>query len=106
MKRTLIQLEVSVEFPKVARRFWKRKENQQQALEVIGKELGVKDLDDWYKISTKQLKEKNSSFINRYYNGSLFAALKELFPHHKWDPLRFSQVPKSYWKDLNHHREC
>jgi hypothetical protein len=81
---------------------WRDKDNQRECLELIGKELGVKELDDWYNINAKQLSHSKISWLTNYYRGSLHRALRELYPRHKWDPLRFGRMPKDFWKDEEH----
>src|SRR5690349_16297276 len=52
-------------------------------LDDIGKELGVHALEDWYKISAKQVKDKDSTILG-YYQGSLIRALKDVHPEYSW----------------------
>jgi hypothetical protein len=70
--------------------------NQRNRLEAIGKELGVKVLDDWYNVSQDEVR-KRANFIHDYYNNSILLALEKLYPEHKWDPIRFATVPRGYW---------
>lgn len=39
------------------------------------------------------------------YKSSLFAALKSVYPHFKWLPWKFSQVPIGYWEHIENHRK-
>src|SRR5690606_35935476 len=64
----------------------------------VGEELGVKKLDDWYKIPVHSVKKK-LPFISIDYNSSLFTTLKQLHPEYDWNPLSFLQAPKGYWKE-------
>jgi hypothetical protein len=57
----------------------------------------VKELDDWYSVSTEAV-SKHLNFIQKYYKGSLFNALKTLYPQHQWIRIRFSKVPNGYWQ--------
>jgi hypothetical protein len=88
-----------LQFAKLPQYYWNDIANQRNALDRIGKELGVQKMDDWYKITSKQVKKTKAAFIVKYYNGSLIEALKKIYPEHNWDPLQFAKLPQSYWDD-------
>src|SRR4051812_31028060 len=73
-------------FSTVPRGYWKLKDNQRNHLDKIGRELGVKEMDDWYSVSREEV-NRRVTFIKTYHKGSLFDALQKLYPQHKWDPL-------------------
>jgi hypothetical protein len=86
-------------------RYWKNLHVQREALEKYGRtHFGVKQLDDWYNVNSAEIRTM-CSFIGEYYNGSLYNTLKTLYPHHKWDMLRFLKVPHRYWKEQSAKRE-
>ncbi len=39
------------------------------------------------------------------YEGSLIKALITVYPEHNWKEWRFTNVPRNYWKDINHQRK-
>lgn len=84
-------------FQRPPRGHWKSEHNQREHLNKLGKELGVRDLDDWYKFSS-QVVSQRAPFIGNYYKGSLYNVLKHLYPEHDWNPLRFPMAPQGYWK--------
>jgi hypothetical protein len=84
--------------------FWKDERNQRKHLKEIGEKLGVSKLDDWYKFTARSIR-KLAPFISRYHNGSLFNALKRLYPENKWDSSLFPQSPQNHWKDLKNQRK-
>ena len=76
--------------------FWKNIENKKELIESYGRKLGVKTTEDWYKVSAKQLHEESSAkyILVKHYGGSLYHALKELYPNVSWYPWKFdSGVP-------------
>src|SRR5690242_3691261 len=79
-------------------------EQQRKQLEEIGKELGVKQMNDWYKVSRTEI-QRRVSFIGHYYQGNVQATLSTLFPEHLWNPSQFSTLPMGYWKNLDHQRK-
>jgi hypothetical protein len=76
----------------------------------------VKKWEDWYNMSTSQIRKLGGSGMLDYYGNSLFKSknvytinvdvvvCKEMFPRHDWDPLKFKQLPHSHWKDMQMHR--
>src|SRR4051812_10666643 len=73
-------------FSTVPRGYWKVEDNQRNYLNKIGRELGVKEMDDWYNVCIDEVKRR-AIFIHHYYNNSLFTTLQKLYPQHNWDPL-------------------
>src|SRR5438128_2224085 len=67
----------SVQFSTIPRGYWNDEDNQRNYLDKIGRELGVKEMDDWYNVSVDEVKRK-ASFISYY--DSLFDALQKLYP--------------------------
>jgi hypothetical protein len=80
------------------RRFWSDKAERRMWMAQAGKDLGVRDLSDWYKIQSDQvLPIKGSSFLKKYYRASLYVALKDLHPEHSWHPWLFHSRIRSVW---------
>jgi hypothetical protein len=40
-------------FSKCSNKFWEDDKNKRQFLDWVGKQLGIKEFSDWYKVSTK-----------------------------------------------------
>ena len=40
-------------FARSPQKYWSEKKNQRKFMEHAGKELGIKDMSDWYKVSIK-----------------------------------------------------
>src|SRR5689334_2301935 len=59
--------------------FWKRKENQKYFLEELASKLGVKEPQDWGKVTTQKIIENNGSSLLHIHK-SLRRALEENFP--------------------------
>lgn len=62
------------------RGYWFNKENQRQFLKQIARDFDVCTPGDWGKIPVQKVIDKGGSFLVNHYNGSLYKALKELFP--------------------------
>lgn len=75
--------------------------NHLAAIEDLGKnKFGILKLEDWYGIRKVDFeRSKFASILLRRYNGSLVSALQQLYPNHKWQPWRFTAVPRGWWKE-------
>jgi len=64
------------------------------------------DADHWYKISTKEIESKKGGpvILKAYYKGSLFGALKELFPTLQLVPYKFKRLPRGAMSDSHNRR--
>ena len=68
-------------------------------MEWLGEHLGLKSLEDWYRVSRSHFHTNNGGgMLANYYGDSVFRALRELAPKKKWVPWRFATVPQGYWK--------
>jgi hypothetical protein len=83
----------------------KLNENVNERIEWLGKELGVKKLDDWYTIQVRDVILKGGSSLLTQYNGSLQKLLISIYPSHSWKIWKFKSVPKGYWNDVKNQRE-
>ncbi len=67
--------------------------NQRQLFQQISDELGITNLDGWYEYEKEDvLKNGAGDILNNIYGGSLYAALKNIYPKHEWKPWSFKQV--------------
>lgn len=72
-------------------------------LEKIGSLSGVTSLEDWYRISFKEIRKSHPHIksLLSHHGDSLMRGLCELYPTHSWDALRFSPKPRNFWQDPN-----
>jgi hypothetical protein len=67
-------------------------------LDGLGKRLGIKLLDDWYKIKRKQILEQGGSSILNFYNGSPSKMVRYVYEEHAWRESGFvMKMPRGYW---------
>jgi hypothetical protein len=86
-------------FCKVPQSFWINKENQKKYLNWFAKKFNIKNLNDWYNISSKLfLKNGGGGLINNY-GQSVYHMLQAIYPEHDWKPWLFMKVPQYFWFD-------
>jgi len=84
---------------RVFRKSWKDIKKQKAFLDVLSLDLGLRTLDDWYRVSNHMVRIRGgSTLLSAYYRDSLADALRSVYPHHSWCPWRFSHVPRNTWK--------
>jgi hypothetical protein len=69
-------------------------------LESIGKKLGLKGMEDWYGVTTHQIRKHGGSQLIGLSGGSPSRLLQTLFPEHTFHLWRFHQLPKDMWERL------
>ncbi len=52
-------------------------------------------MEDWYKMSPRDIIQKGGKSILQHYGSSLFKALASVYPQHTWDSNRFT--PSRTW---------
>jgi hypothetical protein len=73
--------------------FWDQRENRRIFMDLIGKQLKFKELDDWYKITHNDIEEHGGSALINKYGGSRTKLLQSIYSEHLWDRNRFYSVP-------------
>jgi len=87
--------------------YWKHIRNQRFFFdEHLTEELGIRSSTDWYKVKSMDILScGGQSILEYYYGGSLFYALKSLYPEHSWFAWMFERLPYHYWdNDANQKR--
>jgi hypothetical protein len=88
---------------RVLPRHWKQNKNQRSKLDEIAAKLGIELQEDWYSVTSRAVKASGGgTLIKNYYRGSLYAALKDIYPEFEWNPFQFYSVPKSFQKEKKH----
>ena len=90
-------------FAKVPKLFWNSMTNQRKFMDWAGKQLGVKEMNDWYKIKynvivinksnlcifCKDFIQVGGKSMMDKYNFSLANAIAAVYSEHEWLPWRF-----------------
>mmetsp|Transcript_9533 Transcript_9533/g.13130 ORF Transcript_9533/g.13130 Transcript_9533/m.13130 type:complete len:363 (+) Transcript_9533:2-1090(+) len=93
-------------FKSTSQGFWNKVENQRNFFDWLGNELGVKELDDWYRVSNlKTIINHGGYFVIEKHHGSPLEALKAAYPEHTWIPWKFENAPQNFWKSKDNQRQ-
>ena len=70
------------------------------------RKLGYETMEDWYKITSRTIKENCGSRLLGKYKGSPQQFLKAAYPDYKWIPWKFEGgAPNGLWNDIENHKE-
>eukprot|EP01125_Pyxidicula_operculata_P016847 TRINITY_DN5836_c0_g1_i5.p1 TRINITY_DN5836_c0_g1~~TRINITY_DN5836_c0_g1_i5.p1 ORF type:complete len:209 (-),score=23.97 TRINITY_DN5836_c0_g1_i5:502-1128(-) len=75
---------------------------------VIGlqRELGIKELNDWYKISGREItKKEGGRKVMRKHNFSLLSLLQTVYPNEEWLPWKFKRAPHNFWNSIDNQKD-
>lgn len=91
-------------FSKTPKGFWDKKKNRKRYLDWLGKKLGIKKPEDWYKIKRKKYEANYGNNFLKLYDGSPCSALKDVYPRVAWKEWMFARAPLGFWKDRENRR--
>jgi len=86
-------------FKKNPQGFWKSIDNRKAYIIWLGRELGYKKYEDWYKIDGRLINKNCGDGFIKYYNRSIVKALKELIPNYEWYDWKFKKTPQFFWEN-------
>jgi len=87
-------------FDKVPRGFWDFKNNQRTFMEWLGKQLKLKNMEEWYKVTQQDIESLGGSRLLKCYKSSRPKLLQSVYPDHLWVFWRFEKVPDGTWNEL------
>ncbi len=92
-------------FPKVPHGFWQEAENRRSYMDWLGGVLQIKREEDWYQVPFETFAENGgATLIQKFYRGSILAAVCECRPNHDWKPWLFPKVPHGFWSQPENRR--
>src|SRR5690606_24628536 len=74
--------------------------SQKKYLDWLGQTMGIRTMEDWYGILWEDLVQKDRHGILRYYHGSPYKALSEIYPDHPWLPWKFQKLSTGYFNKI------
>lgn len=69
---------------KVPKGYWEDPNNLKEFMEWLGKELYIKKLEDWYRVSMNQIRQLAPTTAFKKYG--IWKVLEQVYPSHSWDP--------------------
>lgn len=91
-------------FHQTPRAYWLDKENQKECMELLAKELNIKQMEDWYQIPFAKLQYKGAGGLLRLYSNSPAQLIITTYPQYPWKPWKFTTAPKHFWESVDNQR--
>ena len=89
-----------------ALRLWKNKDNRKKYAIWLGKQLGYKTMEDWYKLIIAHMRDNyGGGGLLRYYNSSPSKFVMDMFPDYEWVEWKFHMCPQGFWKDKGNRKK-
>lgn len=73
---------------------WQDERNRRIFFDSVGKQLGIKNQQDWYFVTLNQVQRMGGSGLLTYFNNSLFRALQNIYSEFDWKLFVSSSLPK------------
>ena len=85
-------------FASTPQRFWQEAANQQRYLQWLGAQLGFRDPEDWYALSTRQVNAHHGSGLLVVLGNARMAVLRAYLPDYDWQEWRLPNIPPGFWE--------
>ena len=86
-------------FKKATGGFWTM-ENQRKFMDWVKKELSIKEMQDWYRITIKDIRDLGGAgLLYSEYRNSPFLMLSTIYNEYEWLPWKFTIPPSGYWEN-------
>eukprot|EP01114_Cavostelium_apophysatum_P016893 TRINITY_DN4898_c1_g1_i1.p1 TRINITY_DN4898_c1_g1~~TRINITY_DN4898_c1_g1_i1.p1 ORF type:complete len:482 (+),score=101.22 TRINITY_DN4898_c1_g1_i1:85-1530(+) len=93
-------------FDSVPNGYWSDRKNHRAFMEdLLLRELNLKDQEEWYQVSERDIFNFGGIGMLEYYDNSPIMALTKIFPEHKWQLWKFPRAAQKYWKDPTMQKE-
>jgi hypothetical protein len=105
-------------FERGPKNMWNDLSVQRQFLDSVAKQLNIKEMSDWYKISVqvkaisylfprivKEMAKHGCTSLLIKYNHSPYKVLTSVYNQYDWLPWKFGRCPRSYFEDVNNVRK-
>eukprot|EP01114_Cavostelium_apophysatum_P021705 TRINITY_DN7645_c0_g1_i1.p1 TRINITY_DN7645_c0_g1~~TRINITY_DN7645_c0_g1_i1.p1 ORF type:complete len:739 (-),score=144.18 TRINITY_DN7645_c0_g1_i1:253-2469(-) len=78
--------------------YWASLDHQRKFFDQLEIEFGLVDKNGWGKITVNEVQKKGGHGLMRLYKGSLFEALRRIYPEFEWDVKHFPRVSQKNWE--------
>ncbi|MCP4548077.1 MAG: hypothetical protein GY835_16560, partial [bacterium] len=84
--------------------FWRGRANRRRYLKWLGKQLGFKKIEDWYRVTNRDFKDNHGGTLLYMFGGSPSAVVKDRYPDFNWQEWLFPTIPHHFWDDRTNRR--
>src|SRR6266540_3951192 len=91
-------------FRQVPKGFWDKRANRLRYLNWLGQQLGFQRPEDWYQLSTQQLRRWYGRSLLKKFRDPRVAILKEYLPKGDWQEWLFKKSPNGFWRQRANRR--
>jgi hypothetical protein len=81
----------------VPRRFWEEPRHRRDYLLWLGRKLGFRQMEDWYRLTAKAIGENRGSRLLQHWWSSAIEAVRDCFPDYDWQEWLFRQASCGFW---------
>eukprot|EP01121_Diplochlamys_sp_Union-15-3_P014658 TRINITY_DN4702_c0_g1_i1.p1 TRINITY_DN4702_c0_g1~~TRINITY_DN4702_c0_g1_i1.p1 ORF type:complete len:298 (-),score=53.12 TRINITY_DN4702_c0_g1_i1:92-985(-) len=75
--------------------FWQDQKNRRQYFDWLGKRMGIKSLEEWYRLKTSDAHQAGGrGLFSHHYDNSLYKAMFDVYPEYRWEFWKFKKMPK------------
>ena len=78
---------------------WLDRTVQRNFFDRVANSLGLKEKEDWYKVSFTDFVKMGGSALLKYHDNSLTKAIMAIYPEYTWKPWRFQKISSGLWND-------
>eukprot|EP00026_Physarum_polycephalum_P001669 Phypoly_transcript_01671.p1 GENE.Phypoly_transcript_01671~~Phypoly_transcript_01671.p1 ORF type:complete len:1064 (+),score=159.93 Phypoly_transcript_01671:260-3193(+) len=98
---------VKSKFNTSPKEYWGKRENQRKFFMYFAGMKGFDPLvpENWYPITTDEIREMGGKFILAYHNGAFVTSLSHAFPELELPPTKFNTVPRNFWAVQKNRRD-
>ena len=86
-------------FIQVPRTFWRIPNNRRRYMAWLGKQIGVRRWEDWYRATTKDFQDHRGAVLLMEHRSSVAATVMACYPERDWKVWRFAKTPMNLWND-------
>jgi len=79
--------------------YWARRKNQIEYCNWLFKHKKWTKMEDWYRLTTRDLIDNSGAGLLAIHNESLKSLLESVFPNHNWQFWLLVRAPTGYWND-------
>jgi hypothetical protein len=85
-------------FQSKPKHYWESDDNQREFMDQLGKQLGFKDMDDWYNLTLHEIDENRGSGLLEKYNRSPSKLVMSTYFNYPWNTSNFNRrLSAKHW---------